>query len=79
VEIVIRHAEPEDYGAIRRILSGPSATAGTLQLPFQSLDAVRKRFFETREGLYHLVACVEGEVVGHLGLITFSNHKPHAV
>jgi putative acetyltransferase len=43
-----------------------------MQLPLQSVEGVRKRFFcETREGLYHLVACVDEEVVGHLGLETF--------
>jgi putative acetyltransferase len=71
MEIVIRHAEPEDYEAIHRILSGPRAMAGTLQLPYQSVENVRKRFSETSEGLFHLVACVQGKVVGHLGLETF--------
>jgi putative acetyltransferase len=32
---------------------------------------VRKRFSKAPEGLYHLVACVQGKVVGHLGLETF--------
>jgi len=50
VEIVIRHAEPDDYEAIHRILSGPRAIAGTLQLPFQSVELVRKRFSEAPEG-----------------------------
>jgi putative acetyltransferase len=71
VDISIRHAEPDDAEAIHRILSGPRATAGTLQLPLQSVEDVRRRFLESPEGLYHLVACVEGEVVGHLGLETF--------
>ena len=71
LDVSVRHAEPEDCEAIQRILSGPRATAGTLQLPFQSVEYVRKRFLESPEGLYHLVACVEGEVVGHLGLETF--------
>jgi L-phenylalanine/L-methionine N-acetyltransferase len=70
VETFIRHAEPDDADAIHRIMSGPKATAGTLQLPLQSVEYVRKRFSESPEGLYHLVACVEGEVVGHLGLET---------
>jgi putative acetyltransferase len=49
---------------------------GTLQLPLQSVEGVRKRFFsETREGLYHLVACVDEEVVGHLGLETFTRPR----
>jgi putative acetyltransferase len=50
--------------------------AGTMQLPLQSVEDVRKRFFsETREGLYHLVACVDEEVVGHLGLETFTRPR----
>jgi L-phenylalanine/L-methionine N-acetyltransferase len=70
VEIFVRHAEPDDYEAIHRIYTGPRATAGTLQLPLQSAEYVRRRFLGSPEGLYHLVACVEGEVVGHLGLET---------
>ena len=48
-----------------------------MQLPLQSVADVRKRFFsETREGLYHLVACVdEEEVVGHLGLEMFTRPR----
>ena len=71
--VSVRHAEPDDAEAIHRILCGPRATAGTLQLPLQSVEGVRKRFFsETREGLYHLVARMDEEVVGHLGLETFT-------
>jgi putative acetyltransferase len=75
--VSIRHAEPGDYEAIHRILSSPRATAGTLQLPLQSLEGLRKRFFsETRDGRYQLVACVvEEEVVGHLGLETFTRPR----
>jgi L-phenylalanine/L-methionine N-acetyltransferase len=70
--VSVRYAEPDDAQAIHRILCGPQATAGTLQLPLQSVEGVRTRFFsDTREGLYHLVACVDEEVVGHLGLETF--------
>ena len=75
MEITVRHAEPDDTEAIHRILSGPRAMAGTLQLPLQSVEGVRKRFSETPEGLYHLVACVEGEVVGHLGLETYPHRR----
>ena len=45
-------------------------------MPLQSVEGVRKRFFsETREGLYHLVACMDEEVVGHLGLETFTRPR----
>ena len=68
--VSVRHAEPEDYEAMHRIMSGPKAAAGTLQLPLQSAEAWRKRLAEPPEGLFLLVACVDGEVVGSLSLST---------
>ena len=74
--VSVRHAEPQDAEAVHRLLAGPRAAAGTLQLPLQSVEAVRNRFFsEPNEGLYHLVACVDEEVVGHLGLETFTRPR----
>jgi L-phenylalanine/L-methionine N-acetyltransferase len=69
-QVVVRHAEPEDYNALHRIFSGPRAIAGTLQLPFPRAETWRERLAETPEGLYSLVACVDDEVVGSLGLET---------
>jgi putative acetyltransferase len=69
-QVIVRHAEPGDYEAMHRIMSGPRAAAATLQLPLQSKEAWRKRLAEPPEGLFMLVACVEGEVVGNLGLET---------
>ena len=69
--ITIRRAEPGDYEAVRRIYEGPRAVWGTLQLPFPSAEMWRKRLTEPPEGLYHLLACAENEVVGQLGLHTF--------
>lgn len=69
----VRHAEPGDYEAMHRIMSGPRAAAGTLQLPLQSKEAWRKRLAEPPEGLFLLAACVDEEVVGNLGLETFPN------
>ena len=71
VNVSVRHAEPDDAGAIHRILSSPRATAGTLQLPLQSVEKRREWLSEMPEGFHHLVACVEGEVVGSLGLRAF--------
>ncbi|MFL5801947.1 MAG: GNAT family N-acetyltransferase [Roseiflexaceae bacterium] len=66
--ITIRHAEPGDYEALYKILSSPRVVAGTLQMPIQSVEQVRRRVAEPAAGRYSLVACVEGEVVGNLGL-----------
>jgi L-phenylalanine/L-methionine N-acetyltransferase len=70
MDITVRHSEPEDYKALHRIFSGPMAVAGTLQMPFPRAEMWRERLSEPPEGLYSLVACVEGEVVGSLGLET---------
>ena len=70
MNITIRHAEPGDYEALHAILSCPRVFAGTLHLPFQSVEQVRRRIAEPPAGFYSLVACVEGEVVGNLGLHT---------
>jgi L-phenylalanine/L-methionine N-acetyltransferase len=69
-QVIVRYAEPDDYKALHRIFSGPKAIAGTMQLPLPSAEAWRKRLVESPEGLFSLVACVEGEVVGSLGLET---------
>jgi len=72
-QVIVRHAEPDDYEATHRIMSGPKVAAAPLQLPLQSAEAWRRRLAEPPEGLILLVACVEGEVVGNLGLETFPN------
>jgi putative acetyltransferase len=69
----IRRAEPGDFEALYRIFSGPKAVWGTLQLPFPSAETWRKRLAEPPDGVFNLVVCVEGEVVGQLGLHTFPN------
>jgi len=60
---------------LRRVSSGPKVVAGTLQLPYQTVELWRKRISERPEGLYSLVACVDGEVVGNLGLETFARPR----
>ena len=69
--VTIRHAEVDDAEAIHRILSGPRAIEGTLQVPLQSLEKRREWLSGMPEGFHHLVACVDGEVVGSLGLRAF--------
>jgi L-phenylalanine/L-methionine N-acetyltransferase len=72
MDITVRRAEPEDYEALHRIISGPMAIAGTMQLPLPSAEMWRKRLSEPSEDRFSLVACVDGEVVGNLGLETNS-------
>jgi hypothetical protein len=49
VERTVRHAEPGDYEALHRIVSGPKA------------EAWRKRIADSPDDLFSLVACPEGE------------------
>jgi len=73
IEFTIRRAQANDYEAVSRIYSG-RAVWGTLQLPFPSADMWRKRLAEPPEGAFSLLACVENEVIGHLGLFTLPNN-----
>lgn len=69
----VRAAEPEDYRAVQEIYAQPRAQAGTLQLPFPSLELWRRRLAEPHEGVYNLVAVAGEQVVGQLGVETFPN------
>src|SRR3989441_6324709 len=66
--IVVRRAEPADAEAIHETFLGPRAIAGTLQLPYPSVEAWRKRLAEVPADDYLLVATIAGDVVGNLGL-----------
>ena len=74
INFIVRRAEPDDYKSIYQVWAGPKAIWGTLQLPFPSAELWRKRLAEPPEGTFNLLACVEDEIVGQLGLHTFPNH-----
>lgn len=73
MDITIRRAEPDDADAITAIHAGPIAMRNTLQLPYPTTELWRKRLADPLDGHYHLVACVDGEVVGNIGLGTKPN------
>jgi putative acetyltransferase len=73
MNLTIRRAEPSAYEAIAEIFTYPKVIWGTLQIPFPSVEQWRKKIAEPPEGFYSLVACVDGEVVGQIGLHTFPN------
>ncbi len=66
--ITIRRAAVADAEAIQATFSTPKAMAGTLQVPFPSVEKWRKRLADSPADDYVLVAEVGGEVVGNLGL-----------
>lgn len=67
-DITVRHSKIEDAVAIREVLSGPQAIAGTLQLPYMSESVVRERLTSPSPGIYSLVAECVNEVVGTITL-----------
>ena len=66
--ISIRAMEPEDVAAIADVFSQPRAVWGTLQVPFVSVDARRKRRDAAPHWQTQLVAVIDGRVVGTAGL-----------
>jgi putative acetyltransferase len=66
--ITIRRAEAGDAHAIHATFSTPKAMAGTLQLPFPTVEMWRKRLSDVPADDFILVAEVGGNVVGNLGL-----------
>lgn len=68
---VIRRATAEDAQAVARIFEGPAVIRGTLQIPFPSIETWRRRLGDgPGAGIYSLLACVNGDPVGILGLLT---------
>lgn len=74
-DLVVRHTEPEDYKAVHLVYSSPRAMAGTLGLPFSSDQAWRGELDRPRDDNVSIVACVRGEVVGHLTLSVYMNPR----
>ncbi|MEO8114424.1 MAG: GNAT family N-acetyltransferase [Phenylobacterium sp.] len=77
-DILIRALEPTDLADLTEAWNQPRAYAGTLQLPFTSLDARQKRSANAPSTLTRLVAVIEGKVIGCLGLERYENRRGHA-
>ena len=72
-DVTIRAAEPDDADDLALLFNAPGVVAGTLQLPFQSVEQRRERLEQPPPGTHNLVAVVDERVVGMLGL-----HVPQA-
>jgi putative acetyltransferase len=79
MEIAIRKAGPSDAEAIWKCYTAPLVVRNTLQMPYRSLESVREQLTKSGEGDHILVAVIDGEVIGVIGLHTSSrprvNHK----
>ena len=77
-DILIRALEPGDIPDLTEAWNQPNAYAGTLQLPYTSVDARQKRNANTPASLTRLVAVIDGKVIGCIGLERFENRRSHA-
>jgi len=73
--IHIRAMEPGDVEAVAEINNCPGVVAGTLQLPFRSVEERRERLGQRSPDDHRLVAEVDGRVVGMLGLHLAGNPR----
>jgi len=67
-EINVRASCADDAEALYEIWTDPRVCWGTLQVPYQSPDAVRKKIASPTPGFYSLVAELDGRVVGCAGI-----------
>ena len=74
--LMIRASEPEDIPALTEVFNQPRVLWGTMQLPFTSV-AQRSRKYENRPDT-HLVAVIDGKVIGTLGLVLQQGRRAHA-
>lgn len=76
-DILIRALEPGDLPDLTEAWNQPRAYAGTLQLPYTSLDSRQKRYASTDATSTRLVAVIEGKVIGMIFLARFENRRSH--
>ena len=68
MNLIIRMAESSDAEALWRCFTSPKVMRNTLQLPYRTVESVRELLAQSGEGNYQLVAEVDDEVVGSIGM-----------
>lgn len=77
-ETTIRAFEMADREEVAELFLAPRCCWGTLQLPFQSRDGIRKKLETPARELHRLVALREGKVVGMIALGPYRGRRAHA-
>lgn len=73
-EIVIRHAEARDAEPLRRLYAHPEVYPNLLQLPHPAPEHWEERL-KPQPGRRWLVACIDEQICGHLGLVVEQNPR----
>ena len=74
-KIQIRHSESKDIPAIKAIYEEKIVCAGTLGVPYSSLEKWQSRLEKLPEGHYNLVAEQEGEVIGEISFWAYQRPR----
>jgi putative acetyltransferase len=80
MNIKIRQVEPADAPALRDLYAQPESVAGTLQIPYPTIERWRERIESFPEGSVSLVAEVDGHIAGNATLVVHdrSPRRAHA-
>ena len=78
LNVTVRAFQMDDWQAVAELWRQPEVIWGTLQLPYQSLDDLRRRLENPPERMHRLVAVIEGgRVIGMLGLELGHRRRAH--
>jgi L-phenylalanine/L-methionine N-acetyltransferase len=75
--VTIRAREPGDWQEIADLTSLPKVRFGTLRLPFTSSEFWRRLMENPVEGHTHIVAILDGRIVGVAGLMQGKGRRSH--
>ena len=75
--LVIRAAEPRDLDALTALMNLPGYRHGTMRLPFETPEAVRRRLFDGGGDATLIVAEWEGRIVGLAHLMRWNGRRAH--
>ena len=77
-DILIRPVEPDDWPDVAELFDQPAVIAGTLQLPFRTREAHRRRLAEAPSANFHrLGAAIDGKLIGVAGLTRLESRRAH--
>ncbi|UJQ94562.1 GNAT family N-acetyltransferase [Mariluticola halotolerans] len=76
--LVIRACCPDDAAALCALINLPGVRQGTLQLPFQQPDHIRTQLEKPDPDALHLIASIDGHLIGSAGLSRFRGRRRHA-
>jgi putative acetyltransferase len=76
VTAIVRAITERDHASVHEILTSPEVIDGTMRVPHAAVHETVDRV-TPRAGTYHLVAEIDGRVVGLAELITFPGEPRH--